>query len=282
MRRMKNFFILTSLFIFCAPAFSQGALYTDSELKVSIPFGPKYDYSNIKVTRVIDGQTVQLENGERVRLIGISIPESKPDAKAQRDSERTGQDLATITKMGKEATEFVKGLIKPGQEVRLEFDVQEKDKYGRLLAYVYVFVCGPYCDYDMPMEYQQSEYENKIYIDLNATIIKSGYAQPMTVPPNVKYADVFQKLYDEARESKRGLWAGHEGWTPDLPDYEALSQACRQNKVTSGCCLSSVSRMRDVKALLASGDTFAQANCPQGYQPDTLKCLGSYRWCSPL
>lgn len=41
---------------------------------------------------------------------------------------------------------------------------------------------------------------------LNGEIIRSGYASPMTIPPNVKHADLFQKLYQEARENKRGLW----------------------------------------------------------------------------
>ena len=110
---MKKLIII--LLLICTPAFAQ--TYT--------------------VERVIDGDTIKLTNGETVHLIGINCPESKPNAKAKRDSERTGQDIETITKMGKEATEFVQGLIKPVDEVRLEFDVIRKDKYGRLLAYVF-------------------------------------------------------------------------------------------------------------------------------------------------
>ena len=90
------------------------------------------------VERVIDGGTLKLTNGERIRLIGIDTPERKPNDKAKRDAKRTGQDLETINKMGQEATEFVKGLGLKGKEVKLEFDVQERDKYGRLLAYVYM------------------------------------------------------------------------------------------------------------------------------------------------
>jgi len=74
-----------------------------------------------------------------VRLIGIDCPESKPNAKAKRDSERTGQDFETITKMGQEATEFVKGIVNPGDKVELEFDVLGRDKYGRWLAYVKLY-----------------------------------------------------------------------------------------------------------------------------------------------
>jgi len=168
------------------------------------------------VERVIDGDTLKLTNGERVRLIGIDTPESRDNPKARRDAERTGQDLETITKMGQEATEFVKGLVKQGQEVRLDFDVQGMDKYGRLLAYVYIpEVLWKSGEQHVPISVPPTGHERVILDDgntvgaykfLNATIIKSGYAQPMTIPPNVKYAELFERLYKEAREQKRGLW----------------------------------------------------------------------------
>ena len=59
-----------------------------------------------------------------------------PHLDIKRDAERTGQDVETITKMGQEATEFVRELVQQGEKVILEFDVQERDKYGRLLGYV--------------------------------------------------------------------------------------------------------------------------------------------------
>ena len=129
------------------------------------------------VERVIDGDTLKLTNGERVRLIGIDTPESKPNDKAKRDSKRAGQDIETITKMGQEATKFVKRLVTEGKEVKLEFDVQEKDKYGRLLAYVYVPSCLPECPASFPGTYYFVKDMGKYWhIFLNATIIKAGYA----------------------------------------------------------------------------------------------------------
>ena len=89
------------------------------------------------VAKVIDGDTLKLSNGERVRLIGIDTPESRDNPKLRRDAERTGQDRQAIIAMGKRATEFTKKLVE-GKQVRLEFDVQQRDKYGRLLAYVYL------------------------------------------------------------------------------------------------------------------------------------------------
>jgi len=127
--------------------------------------------------------TVVIENGQRLRLIGIDTPEMHESNKLYRDSKRTGQDIKTIQKAGRRAYEFTKGLIE-GRRVRLEFDAEKHDKYGRLLAYIYL----------------------KDGTFVNAEIVKQGYASLMTIPPNVKYADLFLKLYQEARENKRGLW----------------------------------------------------------------------------
>jgi len=135
------------------------------------------------VSRVVDGGTLKLSNGEHVRLIGIDTPESRDNPKLRRDSTRTGQDVKTIIEQGKKATEFTKKLVE-GKQVRLEYDVQQRDKYGRLLAYVYL--------------------EDGTFV--NAEIMKAGYAQVMTIPPNVKHQDLFLKLQKEAREQRRGLW----------------------------------------------------------------------------
>ena len=113
-----------------------------------------------------------------------------------------GQDLETINKMGQEATEYVDKLLKQAGYgiIRFEFDVQERDKYGRLLAYVFQKV-APWDG--IPFDFY---FDSKERVFLNATIIKAGYATPMTIPPNVKHADLFKELYEEAREQKRGLW----------------------------------------------------------------------------
>lgn len=75
-------------------------------------------------------------------------------------------------------------LFKPGDKVKIEFDVRPRDLYGRLLGYVYLA-------------------NGKM---LNEEIIKAGYATVMTIPPNVKYQNRFLGAYKEARENKRGLW----------------------------------------------------------------------------
>jgi len=97
------------------------------------------------VSRVIDGDTIELTNGITIRYIGINTPE-------------VGQPGA------EEATEANRALVE-GKKVRLEYDVQKQDKYGRTLAYVYL--------------------EDGIFV--NAELVKQGYAQVATYPPNVKY-----------------------------------------------------------------------------------------------
>jgi len=157
--------------------------HSKEEVKWKIPFGRNFDYSNILVTRAVDGDTLVLENNERVRLIGIDTPEMHESNKLNRDAQRSGQDLATIKQLGRQSYEFTKKLVQ-GKRVRLEFDVEKYDKYKRILAYVYL-LDGTF---------------------LNAEIVQQGYASLMTYPPNVKYADLFSKLYQEARQNQRGLW----------------------------------------------------------------------------
>ncbi|OPY64316.1 MAG: Thermonuclease precursor [Syntrophorhabdus sp. PtaU1.Bin050] len=139
------------------------------------------------VIRVIDGNVLKVEykdKKESVRLIGIDAPECKINRKARRDAIRTRQGLLTVTSMGIEAARYVKRQVKKGDTVILEFDVRMRDKYGRLLSYVHLV--------DGRM--------------LNEEILRAGYAYTVTVAPNVKYRDRFQKARSEAKKSRRGLW----------------------------------------------------------------------------
>jgi len=142
-------------------------------------------YADIAVTHVYDGDTIKLTNGEKVRLIGIDTPESSQNKKLFRDAARSGQDIKKILAMGHAAAEYTRALLN-GRRVRLEFDIEKRDKYGRLLAYVYRADDGLF---------------------INEDIIGNGYAYPMTIPPNVRHADEFKKLFREAQKSKRGLWS---------------------------------------------------------------------------
>jgi len=168
---------------FCFSASDLGKVRQSGNGSFSAQFGKSYNYDDILVKRVVDGDTLALENGERVRLIGIDTPEIHESNKLYRDSRKSGQDLRTIKEMGQQAYNFTKSLVE-GKRVRLEFDIEKTDRYKRLLAYVYL----------------------KDGTFVNAEIIKQGYASIATYPPNVKNVDLFTKLYQEARENNRGLW----------------------------------------------------------------------------
>ncbi|MBS3978136.1 MAG: thermonuclease family protein [Syntrophomonadaceae bacterium] len=125
------------------------------------------------VTRVIDGDTFAIkiqDKEERVRLIGVDTPETKGPGKE-------------LEPYGVEAKDFTRRLLQ-GKRVRLELDVREKDRHGRILAYAYL--------------------SDGTFV--NAKLVQEGYARVMTVPPNVRFADLFLQLEREARVDRRGLW----------------------------------------------------------------------------
>jgi micrococcal nuclease len=126
--------------------------------------------------RVVDGDTIVVDLGgrrERVRLIGIDTPETVHPQKP-------------VEYFGKEASEFTRRMVE-GKEVTLKFDWQQRDKYKRLLAYVYL-LDGTF---------------------LNAEIVKQGYGFAYTRYP-FKYMEEFRRHENEARGKNRGLWRKNE------------------------------------------------------------------------
>lgn len=134
----------------------------------------------------IDGDTITVlynDVTKNVRLIGVDTPESKKNKKAKEDALKQKKKIEQIVAQGKESSLFMSKLIKKGDFVYLEFDKQKTDKYNRLLAYVY---------------------SNNTMI--NSTLIKEGYAYPMTIKPNIKYAKQFKAEHLEAVKNKKGLY----------------------------------------------------------------------------
>lgn len=126
------------------------------------------------VRRVIDGDTIELADGQLVRYLGIDAPEVR-----RRVGDRWVVDPEPFAKAAMEAN---RRLVE-GKTVRLEYDVQTHDRFGRLLAYVYV---GD--------------------VMVNAELLREGFAQLLTIPPDVKYVERFRALVEEARQERRGLW----------------------------------------------------------------------------
>ncbi len=122
-----------------------------------------------EVTRITDGDTLVVTGGTRIRLIGIDTPEA-----ASRDC------------YSSEATDRLRDLVGPGTTVRLVYDVGRLDRFGRTLAYVYRVPDGLF---------------------VNLALARDGFAQQLTVPPNVRHAADFGQAVADARGANRGLWA---------------------------------------------------------------------------
>jgi micrococcal nuclease len=145
------------------------------------------------IARVADGDTVLLRfpggHQERARLIGIDTPEVNEGAGLERDVKRSGRDKARVQALGQQASAFTKRLLPRGTRVEVEHDVQDRDRHGRLLAYLWTHDAGL----------------------VNLVIMREGYARVITVPPNVRYEARFRACQREARAAGRGLWRKGEG-----------------------------------------------------------------------
>jgi micrococcal nuclease len=125
-----------------------------------------------EVVKVVDGDTIHVRVAgrvEKVRYIGVNTPEVHHPSKGEQPG-------------GREAAALNRALV-ARRQVRLELDVQERDRYGRLLAYVWIG-------------------ETMV----NAELVRRGYAQVMTIPPNVRHQELLVKLQRDARQAERGLW----------------------------------------------------------------------------
>jgi len=124
-----------------------------------------------KVVAVLDGDTIVIKGGEKVRYAGLNTPETHHPDK-----------LPEVC--GQEAFEANRRLV-AGRTVRLEFDERRRDKYGRLLAYVYV---------------------DSLFV--NAELIRQGYARVTTYRDNQRHHDDFARLQQDAMAARRGMWGG--------------------------------------------------------------------------
>ena len=145
-------------------------------LRRAVAPSPAADGLEATVKRVVDGDTLLVTGLERdaalVRLIGIDAPE-------------TGDGRTTRECFGPEARRWLAERARPGSRVRLVFDVGERDRFDRRLAYVYL-PDGTF---------------------MNAALVESGYARTMTIRPNVTRAKELQALERRARERGLGLWS---------------------------------------------------------------------------
>lgn len=133
----------------------------------------------VLVTKVIDGDTIEIEGGQRVRYIGIDTPETVHPSKP-------------VQCFGKEASNTNKDLVE-GKYVRLEKDISETDKYNRLLRYIYL--------------------DDDTFVNLY--LVEEGYATVFSYPPDIKYQTKFLEAEQKARSENIGLWGNCGNYEPD-------------------------------------------------------------------
>ncbi|MEH7237294.1 thermonuclease family protein [Bacillus sp. JJ1562] len=160
------------------------------------------------VSRVVDGDTVELSDGRKIRLVGVNTPEST-----------NRQEV-----YGKEASNYTASQLE-GEKVWLQKDVSNKDRYDRYLRLIWLSVPSNVLD--------EAEVRSKMF---NALLVLNGYAEPSTYPPDVTYSDYFVKFAREARANGTGLWAyGENGTTKgDLDKGSSKPSSPRNNPPTEG------------------------------------------------
>jgi len=200
--------------------------FTGNSATSAAPSTATGDLKSATVTRIVDGDTIEvLIDGQtyKVRYIGIDTPESV-------DPRRPLECL------GKEAAERNHELV-DGETVGLERDVSETDDFGRLLRYVWLGV-------EM----------------VNATLVREGYAQAATYPPDIRYSDLFASLQSEARRTGRGLWgAACDSATPG-PSASALpAGTCEYSLTTEPVIKGNISIRDDEKIYHVPGGEYYAA-----------------------
>lgn len=137
----------------------------------------EFGFERVYVTRVIDGDTIELSDKRVVRFLGINTPENTSEKEVYGDI----------------ATNFVKELIE-GKYVYLEKDNSDTDKYGRYIRNIWL---------EIPNTLNDTHIRKHC---LNAILLLEGAAKPMTVEPNTKYSETYNTYAKEAQSNKKGMW----------------------------------------------------------------------------
>jgi micrococcal nuclease len=142
-----------------------------------------------EVEYVFDGDSFRADMGvltQSVRLVGIECPEGTASSKARREARRLGMPMNEYLKYGDEAAEFSRRLLPKHGKFRIEYDVEKRDKYGRLLGYVF-----------LP--------DGRM---LNEELVRAGLAYLFPTEKNVKYKKRLLAALADAKKNRRGIWSG--------------------------------------------------------------------------
>jgi micrococcal nuclease len=243
-RFVKLATIVTVFFlcINCAPAVPSSQPLTSTATSTPTQYNSPETSVFAQVLRIVDGDGIEASiDGKKceIRYIGIDTPEL---SLAGKPADPLGPEAAAKNKE-----------VVGGKMVRLEKDVSETDRYGRLLRYVYV---------------------GDLFV--NAELVKSGYARATPYPPDIKYRDYFQQLQAQAKASGLGLWANSNNQTPvqtqtnTISPTQPNSQATEQyignknSKIFHRMSCNSVTQMKDSNKIMLNSRDEAIS---KGYQP---------------
>ena len=167
-RTVNRLSLLFLLFLLTCSLFSCDSGCKSIEFKS--PYVSPEDGEWVMVTKIVDGDTIHVDGGRKIRYIGMDTPETKHPRKG-------------LEPYGKEATEANRKLVE-GKRVLLVKDVRDIDGFKRELRYIFL--------------------EDGTFVNLK--LVEDGFARVATYPPDVKYADIFVEAERNAREENRGLW----------------------------------------------------------------------------
>jgi micrococcal nuclease len=209
------------------PATTTPAPPTTSAVPAGVPAGGE----DSSVVRVVDGDTLVVSGGTRIRLIGVDTPE-------------TVDPSSPVQCFGPESSRYLNELLPVGTRIRLVYDVERLDRYGRTLAYVYKLTDGLF---------------------VNLAVARNGFAAQLTVPPNVVHAEELRAAVAQARVANLGLWRSCPSTT--IPTGAVTAPTPATTQVT-------VARATTTTTPAASGchPSYAGACVPTGFSD--VDCAG--------
>lgn len=187
-RPKKNhyLYLLAAILSLCIPLLTQNQEKQVLQTAQTGSFysAPSHGAVRAVVRKVIDGDTLELQGGEKVRLIGIDTMETSHNARIQKQVQKYKRTKSVIAAQGKEAKQAARSMLE-GKTVLIDTDKEKRDRYHRLLGYVYL--------------------EDHTFV--NAEMIRRGYAAAYRYPPNTQFSEYFAELEKQAQVEQRGIWA---------------------------------------------------------------------------
>lgn len=167
---------------------------------------PAFTQNTDTISKVIDGDSFKLSNGQKLKLAGINAPEILDNNTLRQESRKFGKDIWVYRTLGGDAAKEAGRILAMGKnKICLESGTEAFDADGNLFAYVYV----PVARWEEGMAADEKvflETNGQREIFLNAHLVQTGFAEVISMPLSAKHQALFLGLQREAKEHKRGLW----------------------------------------------------------------------------